>query len=74
MRTTVFIPRYDVVVDTEYFCVGDSVRICDIEMLDAYKNGIQCGISWWASINEKDLLEDVCKELNDIVFDRFGDV
>ena len=74
MRTTVIIPRYGVLVDTEYSCIGYSVRICDIEVLDAYKSGTQCGVSWWASINEKDLLEDVCKELNDIVFDRFGDV
>jgi len=74
MRTTVFIPRYEVSVFVDYNRVGYGVRICDIEVLDAYKSGTQCGVSWWASINEKDLLEDVCKELNDIVFDRFGDV
>lgn len=74
MRGTVFIPRYEVIVEANYDRVGYTVRLCDIEMLDAYKNGVKCNISWWESINEKDLLEDVCKELNDIVFNRLGDI
>jgi hypothetical protein len=73
-KETVFVPRYDVMITVDYSRIGYGVRLCDIEMISAYKNGVKCGVSWWASINEKDLLEDVCKELNAIVFDRFGDI